>query len=188
MAETTTRSSGATSTTYDASSSSVGSPITQIGLDHIFQILLLLPTESIISFSMTCSRFRSLTSSEILWEAICRRDWGPSAVDALKSSVGASNCQQQLPWMRLYKQVCQLDSVSCHRLSDPDAGMVVPKARASHSLNFVSDCLVLFGGGCEGGIVFLSSHLSVLDFLVGFCLFDGFLDVRCVCGIYSCYF
>lgn len=29
--------------------------------------------------------------------------------------------------------------------------MVLPKPRASLSLNFVSDCLVLFGGGSEGG-------------------------------------
>lgn len=40
-----------------------------------------------------------------------------------------------------------MDSVRCHRLSDLD----FPSARASHSLNFVSDCLVLFGGGSEGG-------------------------------------
>lgn len=28
---------------------------------------------------------------------------------------------------------------------------MVPSPRASHSLNFVSGCLLLFGGGCEGG-------------------------------------
>ena len=162
MAETSTRSSGAATTTSSSYSAS-GSPITQMAQDHIFSILLLLPTDSIISFSMTCSRFRSLTFSESLWEAICRRDWGPTTVDALKFSAEATNCQQQLSWMRLYKQVCQLDSVSCHRLSGPDAGMVLPKPRASHSLNFVSDCLVLFGGGSEGGTVSVPSHIS------GFC-------------------
>jgi hypothetical protein len=71
-------------------------------------------------------------------------------VDALKSSINTKN-NQQLPWMRLYKQVSQLDSVSCHKLSDPDSELMLPTPRASHCLNFVSDCLVLFGGGCEGG-------------------------------------
>lgn len=68
-------------------------------------------------------------------------------MDALKSSVN----NQHLPWMRLYKQVSQLDSICCHKLCNPDPESVLPSARASHSLNFVSDCLVLFGGGCEGG-------------------------------------
>ena len=82
--------------------------------------------------------------------------------------------------MRLYKQVRQLDSVSCHRLSDPDVGMVLPKARASHSLNFVSDCLVLFGGGCEGGIVLVPSLISSFcwDFMLLFLdSYSGFLVV-----------
>lgn len=56
-----------------------------------------------------------------------------------------------VPWMRLYRQVTQLESVSCRNISDPDGDLVLPNPRASHSLNFVSNCLVLFGGGCEGG-------------------------------------
>lgn len=56
-----------------------------------------------------------------------------------------------VPWMRLYRQVTQLESLSCRNISDPDGDLVLPKPRASHSLNFVSNCLVLFGGGCEGG-------------------------------------
>lgn len=51
--------------------------------------------------------------------------------------------------MRLYKEVSLLDSLSCHRLSSKDG--IFPRPRASLSLNFVSGCLVLFGGGCEGG-------------------------------------
>ena len=44
-----------------------------------------------------------------------------------------------------------MDSVCCHKLSYPHGDLDFPKARASHSLNFVSDCLILFGGGCDGG-------------------------------------
>ncbi|OAY54505.1 F-box/kelch-repeat protein At1g51550 [Manihot esculenta] len=138
-------SSSMAETTITSLSSS--SPITNMDTDHLFTILLRLPIDSVISFSMTCKRFRSLTSSDSLWESICRRDWGPTSVDALKSSVN----NQHLPWMRLYKQVSQLDSICCHKLCNPDPESVLPSARASHSLNFVSDCLVLFGGGCEGG-------------------------------------
>ena len=129
------------------------SPISNITQDHLFPIFLLLPVESILSLSLTCKRFRALTSSDSLWESICRRDWGSTCVDALKSSNHYHN--QLLPWMTLYKQVSQLKSLSCHKLADPDYGdLDFPSARASHSLNFVSDCLVLFGGGCEGGQLF----------------------------------
>lgn len=102
-------------------------------------------------------------------------------MDALKSSAEATNCQQQLSWVRLYKKVRHLDSVSCHKLSEPDAGMVLPKPRASHSLNFVSDCLVLFGGGCEGGIVLVPSHIS--GFCPVFMLLSWILVLGLYCGI-----
>ncbi|KAF9675102.1 hypothetical protein SADUNF_Sadunf10G0196500 [Salix dunnii] len=136
-------------------SSSIGSsppppPIFKLAQDHLFTILVLLPIDSLISFARTCKRFRSLTSSDTLWESICRREWGSTSVDVLKSSINTKN-NQQLPWMRLYKQVSQLDSVSCHKLTGPDSELMLPSPRASHCLNFVSDCLVLFGGGCEGG-------------------------------------
>lgn len=129
------------------------SPITHLAQDHLFTILLLLPVDSILSFAMTCKRFRALTYSDTLWESLFRRDWGPISVDAFKSSNHNHHHHhhQQLPWMRLYKQVSQLDCVSCRKLSDPDDEIVLPNPRASHSLNCVSDCLVLFGGGCEGG-------------------------------------
>ncbi|KAJ8770509.1 hypothetical protein K2173_018000 [Erythroxylum novogranatense] len=122
--------------------------IVNLAPDHLFTILLLLPVDSILSLAMTCKKFRSLTSSDTLWESICRREWGPTSVDALKSSV-INN--QQLSWMGVYKQVSQLDTVSCQKLSDPDGDSTFPCPRASHSLNFVSGCLVLFGGGFEGG-------------------------------------
>ncbi|ONI15002.1 hypothetical protein PRUPE_3G020600 [Prunus persica] len=141
MAETSTSSSNSFNNTNG------GSPISYMAQDHLFTILLLLPVDSILCFAMACKKFRALTASDTLWESICRRDWGPKSVEALK----ASNFHHQLPWMRLYKQVSRLDSVYCHKLSNPDGELVFPSPRASHSLNFVSDCLVLFGGGSEGG-------------------------------------
>jgi len=145
-------------TSMAESSSNYGSwsPITHIAQDHLFSILLLLPIDSILSFSMTCKRFKSITYSDTLWESICRRDWGPTSVDAIKSSSSSVTDSRhhhlhQLPWRELYRQVYQLDSVSCHRLSEPDCDETFPGPRASHSFNFVSGCLVLFGGGCEGG-------------------------------------
>ncbi|XP_058068173.1 F-box/kelch-repeat protein At1g51550 [Magnolia sinica] len=112
--------------------------------DHIVSILQLLPIDSIISFSMTCRRFKSIASSDMLWEGICRRDWGNISVDGLLAS-----SDKKLPWKKVYQQVSQLGCVSCIRLHGKDG--ILPKPRASHSLNFISDCLVLFGGGCEGG-------------------------------------
>ncbi|WCJ28524.1 Kelch repeat-containing F-box family protein [Euphorbia peplus] len=136
-----------------SSPSSSSSPIMSLPQDHLFTILLLLPVDSVVSFSSTCKRFKSWTCFDSLWESICRRDWGSTSVDALKSksSSSSSNSRQQLPWMRLYKQISQLDSISCRKLADSDTQSLFPSPRASHSLNFVSDCLVLFGGGCEGG-------------------------------------
>ncbi|KDP27703.1 hypothetical protein JCGZ_19826 [Jatropha curcas] len=128
-----------------SSSSPSSSPIVNMSPDHLFTVLLQLPIDSLLSFAMTCKRFRSLASSDTLWESICKREWGPSSVDALKSCIN----NQQLPWMRIYKQVSQLDSISCQKLTLSES--VGPCPRASHSLNFLSDFLVLFGGGCEGG-------------------------------------
>ncbi|KMS97205.1 hypothetical protein BVRB_7g177570 [Beta vulgaris subsp. vulgaris] len=124
-------------------------PICNLIQDHLFSILLLLPINSILSFALTCKKFNSLASSDTLWESICRREWGPTCVDALKSSY--FNGGNYMPWMKLYHQVTQLGSVSCLKLIDPLSHNMLPCPRASHSLNFVSNCLVLFGGGCEGG-------------------------------------
>ncbi|RDX73008.1 F-box/kelch-repeat protein, partial [Mucuna pruriens] len=125
-----------------------GSPIINMAQDYLLTILLLLPIDAILSLSMTCKRFRALTSSHTLWKSLCKRDLGSACVEALLDS---SN-HHHFPWMTLYKQLSQMDSVSCHKLmSEAHADLDFPTARASHSLNFVSDCLVLFGGGCEGG-------------------------------------
>lgn len=163
-----------------SSSSNYGSsPVTRIPQDHLFSILLLLPIESILSFAMTCKKLRSLAYSDSLWESICRRDWGQTPVDALKGS----NHLHQLPWKKLYQQVYQLDSVFCHRLlaESPDVGEALPRPRASHSLNLVSGCLVLFGGGCEGGqslLVIAISFLFLLNLGLWFlviCFVDGII-------------
>ncbi|RWW05785.1 hypothetical protein GW17_00030923 [Ensete ventricosum] len=144
------------SSSYSPSSYSP-SRITQMGSDHIISILLLLPVESILSFSMTCRRFRSLASSDSVWEPICRREWGSGAVDALVSSLSQQE-RQPLSWKRLYAQISRLSSLSCRRLSSKSGAF--PNPRASHSLNFISDWLVLFGGGCEGGRPFSASGLT----------------------------
>ncbi|KAG6474646.1 F-box/kelch-repeat protein At1g51550-like [Zingiber officinale] len=135
--------------TSSSSSSSSRSSIAQLSNDHIISVLLLLPIESVLSFSMACRRFRSLASSDALWEPICRRDWGGGgAVDALVASFSPQE-RLRISWRRLYAQVSHLSSLSCRRLSCKSGAF--PSPRASHSLAFVSDWLVLFGGGSEGG-------------------------------------
>ncbi|XP_073037596.1 F-box/kelch-repeat protein At1g51550-like [Primulina eburnea] len=123
----------------DASVSS--SPIARLSQDQLFSILLLLPIQSILCFATTCKRFNLLAYSDALWESVYRRDWGHPPADAAK-----------LPWKNMYRQVYQLDTVNCHSLLlGNDDEWPCPRPRASHSLNLVSGCLVLFGGGCEGG-------------------------------------
>ena len=141
-----------------------GSPILNLSQDHLFTILLLLTIDAIMSLSLTCKRLRAIiTCSDSLWESLCTRDWGSSFVDALK-------CHSEFPWIRLYKQVYVMDCVYCYKLCDPNSCLELeldfPSPRASHSLNFVSDCLVLFGGGREGGLFsFLCFFLHVFMFL-----------------------
>eukprot|EP01018_Ginkgo_biloba_P026708 Gb_33492 [translate_table: standard] len=117
--------------------------IGMLGGDQVLGILQYLPVKSILAFGMTCRRFYELTASDGLWALICRREWGSRAVEAWLS-VG----DQKVGWKRLYQQMRVLGSVFCRPLTQ---GEVVPAARASHSLNVVSDTLILFGGGCEGG-------------------------------------
>ncbi|RWR75231.1 F-box/kelch-repeat protein [Cinnamomum micranthum f. kanehirae] len=126
------------------SSSSSRSSITNIADDHIFSILQLLPIDSILSFGMTCKRLNAIASSDTLWEIICRRDLGNSSVEGFLAST-----DKKFSWKRVYQQVFNLGSVSCFRLSSQDG--IFPRPRASHSLNLISECLVLFGGGYEDG-------------------------------------
>lgn len=125
--------------------SRINTSITDISHDHLFSILLLLPLESILSFAMTCKKTTRLTQSHTLWKSICTRDWGHSTVDALVSS---SSSPLSIDWKRLYQRLRNLDRVACYTLTDSETS---PGPRASHSLNFFSGCLVLFGGGSEGG-------------------------------------
>ncbi|KZV16950.1 F-box/kelch-repeat protein-like [Dorcoceras hygrometricum] len=119
------------------------SPIARLAQDQLFSILLLLPVQSILCFAATCKRLKLLAYSDALWESVYRRDWGNLPADA---------APLQLPWKIMYRQVYQLDAVYCHRLLlGSDDEWPCPRPRASHSLNLVSGCLVLFGGGCEGG-------------------------------------
>ncbi|KAK4802647.1 hypothetical protein SAY86_000850 [Trapa natans] len=158
-------SSSSTTSCCSSSASDRSQPISRAGDDHLFSILLLLPVESILSFSSTCKKFRTLACSDVLWESVCRREWGPASVDALRSSYiwspddchgGTDSRSNKLTssWIDIYRQVSRLDSIACHSLSGFLGGQedsTLPSPRASHSLNFVSDSMVLFGGGCEGG-------------------------------------
>ncbi|KAL4584535.1 hypothetical protein LXL04_009138 [Taraxacum kok-saghyz] len=119
--------------------------ITDMSHDHLFSILLLLPLESILSFAMTCKKATRLTHSHTLWKSICTRDWGHSTIDAF---VNSSSNPLSVDWKRLYQRLRNLDRVSCYKLTDSETS---PGSRASHSLNYFSGCLVLFGGGSEGG-------------------------------------
>lgn len=127
-----------------SNSESSSAIITRIPQDHLLSILLLLPVESILCFAMTCKKLKSLVYSDTLWEAICRRDWG---VAVIGRGGGA--------WKKVYQRAYRLDSINCHALDDTpgrgDGVLALPTPRASHSLNLVSGCLLLFGGGCDGG-------------------------------------
>ncbi|CAN6452734.1 unnamed protein product [Victoria cruziana] len=139
--------------------------------EQMMNISELLPLQSLLALGMTCRRFRDICYSDRLWESICRREWGNLAVDAMfrcsaslstssssssssSSSTSLSSCEGERrkfggwSWKRVYEQAQQMKCLSCMRLTPKGAA---PHPRASHSLNFISDSLVLFGGGCEGG-------------------------------------
>uniref|UniRef100_A0A0C9SAW8 TSA: Wollemia nobilis Ref_Wollemi_Transcript_1584_1925 transcribed RNA sequence n=1 Tax=Wollemia nobilis TaxID=56998 RepID=A0A0C9SAW8_9CONI len=113
-----------------------------LGEDQLLGILQYLPVKSILAIGMTCRKFRELMESEALWAWICRREWGPSAVQEWLS-VG----DQKLGWKGIYRQMRILNCVHCRHLTQTQGGgEAVPSARASQSLNVVSSTLVLFGG------------------------------------------
>ncbi|CAL4997661.1 unnamed protein product [Urochloa decumbens] len=126
-------------------------PIAQLGYDQLLSVLQLLPPEAVLSFAATCRAFRAWASSDALWEALCRRDWGPRTAAALaerrreRAGGGAP-----VPWRRVYAEVARLGALTARRVPVRGAG-ASPRPRASHSLNLVAGWLVLFGGGCEGG-------------------------------------
>jgi hypothetical protein len=135
----------------EAGASSSSPPIAQLGYDQLLSVLRLLPPEAVLSFAATCRAFRAWASSDALWEALCRRDWGARAAAALaerrrdreRTGGGAPP-----PWRRVYAEVARLGALSARRVPVRGAS---PRPRASHSLNLVAGWLVLFGGGCEGG-------------------------------------
>lgn len=116
-------------------------PIVHLGYDQVVSILRLLPAEAVLSFAATCRTFRAWASSDALWEALCRRDWGARAAAALAER------RRGLSWRRLYAEVARLGALSARRVLVKGLS---PRPRASHSLNLVAGWLVLFGGGCEG--------------------------------------
>lgn len=132
-----------------SSSQTLAPTLDHLGHDHLTSILLLLPRDAILSFALTCKKFKSLAFSDVpLWEMICRRDWGSETVDSFLATLTDAE-RRELSYRKLYERVSVLKSLSCRRLVCQ--GGAFPNPRASHSLNLVSDWLVLFGGGCEGG-------------------------------------
>eukprot|EP00249_Psilotum_nudum_P019373 c27220_g1_i2 orf=373-1737(-) len=116
--------------------------IFSLGADQLFVILQYLPVPSLLAFGMTCCRFRDLVDSDVLWAFVCEREWGSSALESWSSCSA-----RKTSWKRLYRRMLAPRSVSCRRLHQGD---VVPAARASHSMNFVSHKIAIFGGGCDG--------------------------------------
>ncbi|PWA56677.1 F-box domain, cyclin-like protein [Artemisia annua] len=133
------------SSSSSSSNSSSKTTITEIlSEDQLVSILFLLPLESILSFAMTCKKTNLLLESNNgLWKTICNRDWAHSTLDAFLSNNNIWD------WRSLYQRLRNLDRISC--LSSPSTSEVGPTARASHSLNYFKGCLLLFGGGSEGG-------------------------------------
>lgn len=118
-------------------------PVGHLGYDQVLSILRLLPAEAVLSFAATCRAFRDWASSDVLWEALCRRDWGARAAAA-----ALEDWRCGVPWRRLYAEVARLSALQARRLQVKGTS---PRPRASHSLNLVAGWLVVFGGGCEGG-------------------------------------
>ncbi|XP_071711147.1 F-box/kelch-repeat protein At1g51550 isoform X2 [Rutidosis leptorrhynchoides] len=108
--------------------------------------------ESILSFAMTCKRnfLRCNNHNYGLWKSICIRDWGHSTVDAIVNSN-----PRFVDWHRVYRRLRNLDQVSCFNITtnsnSSSSSSFGPTPRASHSLNFIKGCLLLFAGGSDGG-------------------------------------
>jgi hypothetical protein len=76
-------------------------------------VLRLLPAEAVLSFSATSRVFRAWASSDALWEALCRRDWGAHAAAALAEPRREE--RGGAPWRRVYAEVARLSALSCAR-------------------------------------------------------------------------
>lgn len=137
-------------------------PVEHLGYDQVLSILRRLPAEAVLSFAATCRAFRAWASSDVLWEALFRRDCGGRAAAALAER------RRDRPWRRVYADVARLGALSARRLRVKG---VSPRPRASHSLNLVAGWLVVFGGGCEGGNC--TRVTSAVSFLFGIaCVFS----------------
>jgi hypothetical protein len=142
--------------------------IAQLGYDQVLSVLCLLPADAVLSFSATCRVFRAWASSDALWEALCRRDWGARAAAALAERRRVE--RRGAPWRRVYAEVARLSALSARRVPVKGAS---PRPRASHSLNLVAGWLVLFGGGCEGG-----NNSYIISLLLFSCPIIAFLLIK----------
>lgn len=125
------------------------SPFSSLGPDQVNSILQFLPLQSVLCFGMTCKRNRELADSDALWALLCKREWGARAVEAWPAP------QNRVGWKCLYRQMLVLGGASWRRVRQGD---VRPPARASHSVNFLAGNVVVYGGGCAGGKILLSTR------------------------------
>jgi hypothetical protein len=119
------------------------SELSLLGSDQVLAILYYLPVQAVISFGLTCHRFRQLAETDALWAYICTREWGSMAVQAWPA-VG----KERGGWKRVYRQMLFLKAVSWHRFHQED---LWPTQRASHSMVAVAGKVAVYGGGCAGG-------------------------------------
>ncbi|KAG6550117.1 hypothetical protein Mapa_008073 [Marchantia paleacea] len=114
-----------------------------LGADQILAIIQHLPIQAVISFGMTCKRYKAIAETDALWLNICKREWGSRAVEAWPSAG-----RQKAGWKGLYRQMVVLGAAAWQRVQQ---GPVSPTPRASHTMNVVDGRITIFGGGCDGG-------------------------------------
>ncbi|OAE20955.1 hypothetical protein AXG93_3846s1140 [Marchantia polymorpha subsp. ruderalis] len=124
-----------------------------LGADQILAIIQHLPIQAVISFGMTCKRYKAIAETDALWLNICKREWGSRAVEAWPSAG-----RQKAGWKGLYRQMVVLGAAAWQRVQQ---GPVSPTPRASHTMNVVNGRITIFGGGCDG-VPFLCEYGSLV--------------------------
>lgn len=127
--------------------------------DHVALILRHLPPRSILSFAVTCHRYRILALGDSLWRHVCAREWGAELAAEIPASLSA-----RAGFSGLYGDVASLQYATWQRV---EQGGGVPKARASQSMAVLSGGkLVVFGGGSHGGRHLDDTWLAATDKLL----------------------
>eukprot|EP00245_Coleochaete_scutata_P003092 TRINITY_DN14411_c0_g1_i1.p1 TRINITY_DN14411_c0_g1~~TRINITY_DN14411_c0_g1_i1.p1 ORF type:complete len:563 (-),score=103.73 TRINITY_DN14411_c0_g1_i1:126-1814(-) len=128
--------------------------MTQLDTDHMVSVLQLLPVQDVLSFRATCSHYREVASSDVVWEFMCRRDWGTDIVSQVVA-------RRSGMWMEFYHELYTLKAATWRKVKQLGEG--VPKGRANHSLRVLGTKLVLFGGGHYLGQCLDDTWISLAD-------------------------